>query len=133
MKLLTTFATDDTETLKDKGHFGDAECYLQYEITEDSFRFIEKFDNPKIAEIHHVKGGDPKKAKGMKQFLHGSNVLVSRQFGQNITRMLEKFVCVIIRTEQIEDAIAIVQQNFGRIIDEHNKDKRKPLIIKIDK
>ncbi len=130
MELLVAFATEDNEKLKNDGHFGDAGFYLVYKMTKDSTEFLEKIENPKFAENHHIKGGDPNKAKGMSGLLKNVDVLVSRQFGTNITRMIKKFVCVLPRVETIEEAIEKVQQSYERILEEKRKDIRKPIIIR---
>jgi predicted Fe-Mo cluster-binding NifX family protein len=126
MELIVAFATDDDKSLKNDGHFGDAAAYLVYKMTADSAEPVEKIENPKFKEEMH---GDPNKAKGMAGLLKGADVLVGGQFGKNITRMIEKFVCVVPRVETIEEAIAKVQQNYDKVVFEKNNNDRKPIII----
>ncbi len=127
MQLLIAFATDDEKNLKNDGHYGDAAYYMVYRMTEDDAEFVKKIENPKFTERMH---GDPEKAKGMSGLLKGIDVLVGGQFGKNITRMIEKFVCVIPRVQTIEEAMEKVRRNYDKIIFEKNNADRKPVIIK---
>ncbi len=127
MELMVAFATDNEEKLKNDGHYGDAEFYLIYKIDAKNAEFLKKIENPKFTEKMH---GDPNKAKGMARLLKDVDVLVGGQFGKNITRMIEKFVCVVPRVETISQAVDIVRNNFDKILYEKNNEDRKPLIIK---
>jgi predicted Fe-Mo cluster-binding NifX family protein len=127
MQLFVAFATDDGKSLKNDGHYGDAEQYLVYKMSEKESEYVKKIENPKFTEKMH---GDPNKAKGMRGLLKGIDVLVGGQFGKNITRMIENFVCVIPRVNTIDEAIEKVRQNFDKVIFEKNNTERKPIIIK---
>ncbi|MCK5853562.1 dinitrogenase iron-molybdenum cofactor biosynthesis protein [bacterium] len=126
MELLVAFATDNGENLKNDGHYGDAAYYIVYKMSEEDSEFVKNIENPKFVEKHH---GDPNKAKGMTGLLKDIDVLVGGQFGTNITRMIQKFVCVIPRVESITESIEKVQHNFDKVIKEKNSEKRKPIII----
>jgi predicted Fe-Mo cluster-binding NifX family protein len=126
MELMVAFATDDQKKMKNDGHYGDAASYLVYRMTADSAEKIDNIVNPKFREEKH---GDPNKAKGMSGLLKGIDVLVGGQFGANITRMIQKFVCVVPRVETIEEAIEEVQKNYDKVIAEKNNKDRKPIII----
>ncbi len=131
MELLFAFATDDGDTLKDDGHFGNAEYYSIYRINSDKADFIEKRKNTKIEEDESKIHGDPNKAKSVSFVLKGINVLVSKRFGPNITRIIKKFSCVVIREGfLIKDVVKLVRANLDSITAEYQKgEKRKPLIL----
>jgi len=63
--------------------------------------------------------------------LKNVDVMVGQRFGPNIKRLLQKFVCVVLRVDTIEEAIGIINKNLVKIIEEQNKtEKRKTLIFK---
>lgn len=131
MELVFAFATDDGDTLKNDGHFGNAGYYSIYRISSDKAEFIEKRKNMEIEEDEGKIHGDPNKAKSVSSVLKGINVLVSEQFGPNITRIIKKFACVVIRKSSlIKDVIKVLQSNMESITAEYQKgEDRKPLIL----
>ncbi len=50
-------------------------------------------------------------------------------FGSNIKRMIKKFVCVIIRTDFIEEAVGIIKLNMNKIIEEYRKGEDREVLI----
>jgi hypothetical protein len=63
--------------------------------------------------------------------MNGIDVVAGRRFGPNIVRLLNKFVCVVVRTDRIADAIELINKNMERIVEEKNKGgKRKHIILK---
>jgi len=50
--------------------------------------------------------------------------------GPNITRLRNRFVCVVIREPGIEQGIDIIKENINEIIEEKNKKERKGIILK---
>lgn len=82
-------------------------------------------------EDESQKHGDPAKAQATSSVLEGVDVLVSKKFGPNITRMAHTFVCVVVRTNAIGDAVKIVKNHRDEVIKEKNKTKaRRHLIFK---
>jgi hypothetical protein len=75
-------ASDDGKEFA-TGHFGDAEVYCLYRISDEGIEFIEKIENTSIEGRTHA---DAKKARSVKSLLQaeGVQVLVSRSFGPNI-------------------------------------------------
>ena len=129
MELTYAFATDDGKTLKKNDHFGNAGYYAVYRISSERDKFIEQRDNIIVKE-NDDKHGDPSKARAVSSVLKGLDVLVSRMFGPNIKRMMKKFVCIIIRTDSIEEAIKAVKLNMNKITEEYRKkDDREVLIL----
>jgi len=130
MELLIAFATDNGKNFNDD-HFGMAKYYHIYRFCDDGEEFVEQRENVEFQEDESKKHGDPAKAQATSSALTGVDVLVSKKFGPNITRMLHKFVCVVVRTNVISDAIKIVKNHMDEVIEEKNKTKdRRHLVYK---
>jgi len=123
-KIKVAFATDDGKTFMGR-HFGDAEQYYIYEIDNDNAEFIKKINNTteEEEEIH----ADPKKAKGISNLLLNENVsvVVSKVFGPNIKRIRKKFVCIVIKDDEIEEGINKVCTNIEKIYNEWEKGEER--------
>ena len=119
-KLKVAFATDNGKTFMDR-HFGDADFYDIYEIDGDKTYFIKRIDNKvdKEEEVH----ADPKKAKGISKLLlnENVNVVVSKIFGPNIKRIKKKFVCIVVKGEEIEEGLNKIYVNIEKIYSEWEK------------
>ena len=130
MELSIAFGTDDGVNLNDD-HFGMAKYFQVYKFFEKEEEFAEKRENVKFKGNESLKHGDPEKAKTTSSVLQGVDVLVGKRFGPNLPRLVKKFVCVIVRTDTLENAIRIIHQNIEKIIEEKNKwEDRKHLILK---
>ncbi|MCD6265751.1 MAG: dinitrogenase iron-molybdenum cofactor biosynthesis protein [Deltaproteobacteria bacterium] len=130
MELLIAFATDNGKNFNDD-HFGMAKYYHIYRFCDDGEEFVERRENVEFQEDESKKHGDPAKARATATVLSGIDVLVSKKFGPNITRMVKKFVCVVVRTNLITDAIKIVKNHIHEVIEEKNKTKdRRHLVFK---
>ena len=130
MELLIAFGTDDGTNLND-GHVGMAKYFHVYEFFEEEEEFVEKRENVKFKGDESIKHGDPDKAKATSSVLQCVDVLVGKRFGPNLPRLVKKFVCVIVRTDTLKNAIRIIHQNIEKIIAEKNKgEDRKHLILK---
>ena len=119
-KLITAFATDDGKTFIDR-HFGDANYFDCYEISETDVTFIQRINNSteEDSEIH----ADPNKAKGVAKLLKSNHVqvVVSKIFGPNIKRIKKKFVCILMNNQHISESQQMIQQHFNAIIEELQK------------
>ena len=127
-KITIAFASNNGETII-KDHFGEATTYLIYEINEKDSKFVKEIINTNMEEEMH---SDPKKAKGIASVLKDENVntLVSTAFGGNIKRMQKKFVCIIVKSDNIKENIAKIIENKKSIIEELDKgEERKYLKI----
>ena len=130
MELLIAFGTDDGINFNDD-HFGMAKYFQVYKFSKGEEEFVEKRENVKFKGDESIKHGDPEKAKATSSVLQGVDVLVGRRFGPNLLRLVKKFVCVIARTDTLENAIRIIHQNMEKIIEEKDKgEDRKHLILK---
>ena len=125
MKINVAFATDDGKTFMNR-HFGDAEYYDLYEITETDSEFKKRIKNTTEEDDESIHA-DPEKAKGVAGLFKNDNikVVVSKVFGANIKRIKKKFVCVLMNDNSISDSIESIQQNFDLIINEWNKGEER--------
>ena len=130
MKLSIAFGTDDGASLNDD-HVGMAKYFHVYEFSEEKEELTEKRENVKLKGNESMKHGDPDKAKATSSVLQGVDVLVGKRFGPNLPRLVKRFVCVIVRTDTLENAVRIIHQNMEEIIAEKNKgEDRKHLILR---
>ncbi len=130
MELLIAFATDDGVNFN-KGHFGMAKYFQVYKFSEGKEEFVEKRENVQFKGDESIKHGDPEKARKTSSVLQGIDVLVGKRYGPNLHRLVRKFVCVIVRTDTLENARGMVYLNIDKIIAEKNKgEDRKHLILK---
>ena len=131
MKLLIAFGTDDGKKIKKNGHFGMSKYFYVYEFFNREEFFAERRENVKFKGDESIKSGDPAKARATASVLENIDVVVSASFGPNITRLLRKFVCIVVRTESIKESIKIIHANIDKIINEKNKgEKRKHIILR---
>jgi len=94
-------AVDHKGPLKSR-HFGDADKYLIYEISNKDHIFQNEEINIYKNFDEEIEHGSPGKGKAIMDLLTGSgvNVLVSRQFGKNIQMVNRLFVPVIVYSEE---------------------------------
>ncbi|MFW6114821.1 MAG: NifB/NifX family molybdenum-iron cluster-binding protein [Thermodesulfobacteriota bacterium] len=129
MELVIAFATDNGTQFNDD-HFGMAKYYHIYRFFDGGEEFVEQRENVEFQEDESKEHGDPAKARATSSVLGGVDVLVSKKFGPNITRMVKKFVCVVVRTNSISDAINIVKGHIDEVMKEKNKtEDRRHLIF----
>ncbi len=119
-KFKVAFATDNGKTFMGR-HFGDAEYYYIYEIDDKNAEFIKKISN--TTEEEEDVHADPKKAKGISNLLLEENisVVVSKIFGPNIKRIKKKFVCIVVKDEELDVGIRKVCESIGKIYEEWEK------------
>lgn len=127
-KIKVAFATDDGSNFINR-HFGDANYYDIYEIEGNQANYLKRIDNTTEEEEIHA---DPKKAKGIANLLLEENVsvVISKIFGPNIKRIRKKFVCVVMKDNDISEGIQKICDNTGKIYEEWEKgEDRKHLSI----
>ena len=119
-KMKIAFATNNGKTFVDS-HFGEADYYDIYAIDEEQADFIKRISNTvdEEEEVH----ADPKKAKGIANLLleEKVSIVVSKIFGPNLKRIKKKFVCIIVKEDEIEDGIRKVCKNIEKIYNEWEK------------
>jgi predicted Fe-Mo cluster-binding NifX family protein len=129
MELLIAFGTDDGESLNND-HLGMAKYFYVYKFSDNKQELIGRRRNVKLKGDETMKHSDPEKARATSSVLEGVDVLVGRKFGPNLPRLLKKFVCAVVRTDAIANAIEAVHNNMDRIVEEKNKgDGRKHIVL----
>ncbi len=130
MKLSIAFGTDDGENLNND-HVGMAKYFYFYEFSNGKEQFIERRENVHFTGAETIHG-DPEKAKATSSAIEGADVLVGKKFGPNLLRLLNKFVCVVAKTNTIASAIELVHNNMDSIVTEKNKiEGRKHIVLRV--
>jgi len=127
-ELLIAFGTDDGRNLNND-HVGMAKDFYVYKFFDGKEELIEQRPNSRFAGDESIKHGDPEKAKATAKALQGIDVLVGRRFGPNITRLLRKFVCVVVKTDTLESAIKTVHENMDRVNEEMGRGEDRKAIV----
>ena len=120
MELVFAFATNNDEYLSND-HYGMAKYYYVYKISKGKEKFVEKRKNTDYKEDKSLKHGDPQKAKATAFISKGVDALVGRKFGPNLPKILKRFVCVVVRTHTLHEAIVLLK---------NNGENRKHIILK---
>ena len=128
MQLLIAFGTDDGIHLTDD-HVGMAKVYLVYEFTEQGQTLVEQRHNVKFPGDESMKHGDPEKAKATSSVLQNVDVLVGKKFGPNIVRLLTKFACVLVHTDDVETAVNTVRNNIDTVVQQYEKGADRKHIV----
>ncbi len=130
MELLVAFSTDDGRKFNND-HFGMAKTFLIFKFSNGTERLVGEIKNVKYQEDETFKHGDPGKAQSVASVLKDVDVVVGRRMGPNIVRLLEKYVCVVAKTEAIHDAVRLIHANMERIVEEKvNGGNRKHIVLK---
>ena len=85
----------------EKKHFGDADKYQIYHLSNEKFKLLYEEMNPfKLMDDSSIHGTE-KKAGNFIDFLHQKNVsiVVSRKFGTNIKHIAKHFIPVEVSVE----------------------------------
>jgi len=131
MELLIALGTDDGKNLKGDDHVGMSKYFDVYKFSPGKEEFIERRRNVKFKEDRSIKHGDPMKARATASVLKNVDVLVGRRFGPNLPRLLKRFVCIIVRTDTINNTMRILRNNIDKIMEEKNKgERRKHIVLK---
>ncbi len=130
MKLLVAFGTDDGKNFNND-HVGMAKYFHVYEFSNGKEQLVEKRGNVRFTGDETIKHGDPEKARATSSVLKGMDVIVGKKFGPNLPRLLEKFVCILVKTSSIATAIEAIHNNMDRIAEERDKEEgRKHIVLK---
>jgi len=119
--MIIACATNDGQQFV-SSHFGDADKYDLYEMTEEGYHFLKSIKNQTEEEegVH----ADPKKAKGIASLLkqHNVQIGVSQFFGPNIKRVAKHFLPIITSEKSIKEGLSLIMKQYALIIDILNKD-----------
>jgi len=129
-ELLIAFGTDDGKNLNDD-HVGMAKYFYVYRFSDNKGELIEQRENVKFKGDESIGHGDPEKAKATSSVLQGVDALVGKKFGPNLPRLLKKFVCVVVRTDTLSNAVEAIHNNMSRIVEAKNKGQdRKHIVLR---
>lgn len=119
---ICAFGTDDGVHFTNR-HFGDSNRFDIYELSDNEIKFIKQIDNNSIEETTHA---DPKKAKSIAKLLEEQRVTVvfSKQFGPNIKRIKNNFVCIKVENDDLESIKTLAIENINTIDKMWNDDNR---------
>lgn len=123
MELRFAFAVNN-EGVFQKNHFGDADKYLIFDQVSDKIVLSsEEINKFKLLDEEH-EHGSRKKGEAIVKFLKEKNVnvLVSTQFGKNISIINEHFVPVKVVLEQPEEIADVIGKHLHWIKDEWEND-----------
>jgi len=131
MHLLVAFSTHDGENLVTDDHAGMAKYFDVYKFSDGEAEFVERRENSKYGGDETLRHGDAKKAKASLSALEGLDVWVNKRFGPNLPRLLKKIMCVVVRTNTIEEGIGLIKSNFDGVAEQCAKgEDRKHLVLK---
>jgi len=128
-KIRAAFATDDGKTFMQR-HFGDSHFFDIYEFDENQTSFVMRIKN--MVDEEEDVHADPQKARGISTLLLDEKVtvVVSKIFGPNIKRIKKKFVCVVVKNDEIDIGLKKICDNIEKIYIEWEKGKeRKHLLL----
>lgn len=121
--------TDDTTSLHDD-HMGESARFLIYDVSQDETRLVETRQNRPYDEDPAHPHGDPGKARLMSKVFAGVDVLVARHFGPNVKRMLRRFVCVRVRADTVDEALALISSNLPSLEESQRQGaERRPIVL----
>jgi predicted Fe-Mo cluster-binding NifX family protein len=114
MNLKVALATNDGKNFINN-HFGEADQYYIYTITNKSYQFIKSAANNSIEEEKHA---DPKKAKSIIKILkkEGVQVVCNLAFGANIKRVKKNLVPVITSETTLEVGLEELVANYEQLL-----------------
>ena len=131
MELLVAFGTDDGGNLNND-HAGMAKYFYVYRFSNGKEELVERRENVKFKGDESMKHGDSEKAKATSSVLKNVDALVGRRFGPNLPRLLKKFVCIVVRTDTIANAIEAVHNNMDLVVEQKNRgEDRKHIVLRL--
>lgn len=107
-------------TLENK-HFGDGDMFVVFELNENNqFQKITEIENQRKHNDDHNHDhdhGEENKAQGIGQTLKKYNVdvLLARQYGANVLRMLKKFTVLKANNSDLNAQLNLLLENIDSI------------------
>lgn len=132
MTIRLAFAVNHNHVFEQK-HFGEADQYLVYEWAANELIFREALPNP-FAQLSRNNHSEAKR-KQITELLqqHEVNVLVSRQFGENISKVNAFFVPVLVETSSPAQLILILKKQMRWIEEEWRQNAGNYKLFKLQK
>lgn len=116
------FAMNQQHQLPDT-HFGDARYFAIYQWENNRLQHIETIENTQLEDKFH-QHGDADKGEAIVDLLqqHRVNVVVSKQFGKNITRIKRHFLPILVNSDNLEESTHKVALHITTILEHINND-----------
>lgn len=132
MKITFAFAVNNQGFLENQ-HFGEAENFAIYEFSENELSLTQILPNPRKYGIEETEHGLKSKALQIISILKEKdvNILVSKQFGKNISIINQHFIPVIIHEENTEQVKEILCKNILWLKDELKNRKSDFMLFRI--
>lgn len=113
--LIAALAVDHTG-LADS-HFGDAPRYVLVRLNPTGTEALGEVNNTSEHEAHGAHG-DPHKARQIIQILRqrGVQVMVGRQFGANLPRVVKRFAVVLVGAADVESTLRDLTARYSDIL-----------------
>ena len=107
----------------EKKHFGDADKYQIYHLSNETFKLLCVEENPFKLLDESSGHGTEKKAGSIIDFLHQKNVsvIVSRKFGANIKHIVKHFIPVEVSEETPINVQTILLKHMRWLQEEWDK------------
>lgn len=123
MDLRFAFAANDHNEFENK-HFGEADKFLIYKFSLGSMYKESEDENTFKVYEQGKKQKLRKKGEAIIDFLkpRNVNILMARQFGENISMINAHFIPVVIVSEKPSEVTEILVKHLGWILDEWEKD-----------
>ncbi len=117
MKIKLAFAVNQTNEFEER-HFGDTYKFLIYEYENDSFNLVSE----QINIYKNLPHGTKNKGDSITELLkkHEINVLISMQFGRNLTIVNKSFIPVAVSHNTPDEVMKIIKKQIHWIEDELN-------------
>lgn len=115
MKIRFAFAVNNENEFEQR-HFGDTYKFIIYELQEQKLIYISEQKNEHQKLPHGAKHKGDNIVTILKK--HNVNVLISKQFGKNITIVSKYFIPVIVSKSKTTEVIKIILNKIHWIKDE---------------
>lgn len=118
------------ESLKLDDHFGNSTHFEIFKHSDGQLIHMETRNNPKFEEDESQTHGDQKKANFVASTLKNVSAIVAYRFGPNVQKLKNKFCCVVVRTENINQALKMIRRDINELIDVMENGEDRVLILR---
>jgi len=131
MNVRFAFAVSNSNSFEKK-HFGDADKYLIFESNQDRLVLVEELVNT-FQNFEENTHGLQKKGVLISNYLlqSGVNVIVSQQFGRNVTEVSKYFIPIVVYFETIDTVVNALNEKIRWINEEMARKSERYKLFKI--
>ena len=118
----------ENDEVFNKGHFGESKKYFvyKYDISNMKMELLNSYLNTSPEEKMH---GDPDKARNVASIIGDVDCILAHILGKNIIRMKKKYLILISRSLNIEEALNKFPEKIDLILQEMaNKAEERKVI-----